>query len=151
MRRNQHKFLNAAIAKRRAHALHLLVCRAVQEASPSEVGKALGVREDAAKKCTDADTEFDLAFKLVTDPFMPDGQPREKIMTPDERSFIAAAIKRDIATHHYHQAARAARYVAEIDKPTAVQIRREASEAQIEAQIGYDKAQKLVTGPHLPK
>lgn len=68
-------------------------------------------------------------------------------MTPDEQSFIDAAIKRDIATHRWHQAALAIRYAAEIDKPTALKIRQEASEAQIAAQTELDKAQKRVTDP----
>ncbi len=65
------RFLDAAIAKRRIHALHLLVSRAVLEASPSEVARSLEAREEIAMKCTDADTEFDMAFKLITDPYIP--------------------------------------------------------------------------------
>lgn len=70
-------------------------------------------------------------------------------MTPDERSFIDAAVTKACATNCYHGAARGALSVAEVDKSVAVQIRNDAARVMNTAAIEFDKAYKRVTDPFL--
>lgn len=71
MTENLHRFLNAAIGKRLTHHAHQKASRAALVATKDREVEAMRERLMAACDCADADTEFDMAFKLVTDPFLP--------------------------------------------------------------------------------
>ncbi len=65
------RFLDAAIATRLAHHAHLKASRAALEATKDGEEAAIRARQMTACGCVDADTEFDMAFKLITDPYIP--------------------------------------------------------------------------------
>lgn len=74
-------------------------------------------------------------------------------MTPNEQSFIDAAILRDQAIHQYNRAASAALGVRSDSgiRVAALKARNDAAKVASDASIEFDKARKRVTAPHLPK
>ena len=73
---NEQRFIDAAIAKRRAYYAHREASLAVFDATPFEHDEAVKARQNTAMKCVDADTEYGMASKLVTDPFVPNNTIR---------------------------------------------------------------------------
>ncbi len=69
-------------------------------------------------------------------------------MTPDEQSFIDAAVAKACATNCYHCAARKALSAGTHDH-AAIQTRTTAARVMNTAAIEFDKAYKRVTDPFL--